>query len=66
MEAGWITPNQVAPLRWSPWYINQVENQEAIAWVWPIIQDVCELPDPQLFPLFEYKWGSGDLAMLRR
>jgi hypothetical protein len=66
MEAGWITPNHVAPLRWSPWYINQFEDQEAIAWVWPIIQDVCELPDPQLFPRFEYKWDSGDRAMLRR
>ena len=53
MEAGWITPNQVAPLRWCPWYMNQFEDQDTIAWVWPIIQDVCELPDPQLFPGFE-------------
>jgi hypothetical protein len=46
--------------------MNQLEDQEAVAWVWPIIQDVCVLPDPQLFPRFEYEWDSEDLAMLRR
>jgi hypothetical protein len=44
---------QVAPLLWAPWYATRIADQRTVRWVWPIIQDVCRLPDPEQFPAIE-------------
>jgi hypothetical protein len=66
MDDAWLSRNQVAPLAWAPWYLSALSNTEGAAWVWPVLQDVCQLPDPQGFPVFEHEWDPGDLAILRR
>jgi hypothetical protein len=57
---------QVAPLLWTPWYATEIDDQTGIAWFWPIIQEVCELPDPNLMPRIERSWEPSELVLLRR
>jgi hypothetical protein len=57
---------QVAPLLWTPWYATELEDQDGIIWFWPIIQDVGELPDPELLPPLERSWQRSDLQLMQR
>ena len=57
---------QVAPLRWTPWYATELEAQDGILWFWPIIQDVGELPDPELLPPVDRSWQRSDLELMQR
>ncbi len=57
---------QVGPLLWTPWYAVRMADQRTIQWVWPIIQDVCRLPDPQQLPAIDYEWDADQIALLRR
>jgi hypothetical protein len=57
---------QVAPLQWVPWYATEVSDLKGINWVWPIIQDVCLLPDPALFPVIDCEWQPDQLKLLER
>jgi hypothetical protein len=57
---------QVGPLLWTPWYASQVGDQRGIRWFWPVIQDVCQLPDPEHFPLLEYQWAPEQVAIMMR
>jgi hypothetical protein len=60
------TTQQVGPLLWTPWYASRVADDRAIKWVWPIIQDVCQLPDPKRFPVLDHAWTPAEITLLER
>jgi hypothetical protein len=62
----WLTANQVLPLAWPPWYLSRLEQIEGAMWVWPVVQEVCELPNPAAFPWFDLHLESSEWAMLER
>lgn len=66
MSGQLISVEQVAPLLWTPWYVTRLDDPQGVAWVWPIVQDVCHLPDPEDFPSLEHEWAGEGLAMLHR
>lgn len=57
---------QVASLRWTPWYARLVTDRCGILWFWPVIQDVCQLPDPQALPPLEYQWAPEQAELMMR
>jgi hypothetical protein len=66
MDGSWLTESQIAPMIWTPWYVHLVSDPAGVAWVWPVLQDVFELPDPERFPELRHTWTEPQTAILRQ
>lgn len=65
-DEAWLTADQVLPLSWRPWYLERLHSPRGVAWVWPVIQAACQLPDPASLTPPPLQLDEQQLAMLRR